>query len=127
MKMAAWLKFGSRKLSSLLQWRRSCPFPLSLERVMRLLSVVVKAVLATLRSALFVALVLTSKVLIPVLRLVAIAGILIFGFCALARRDQVTPMWAGAGFAAAAVALELALGAAVRALAPADVVVISEV
>jgi hypothetical protein len=89
--------------------------------------VVAKAVFAALRSALFVALVLASKVLVPVLRLTAIAGILMFGFCALARRDQVTPMWAGAGLAVAAVALELALGAALRSLAPADVVVISEV
>jgi hypothetical protein len=88
--------------------------------------VVAMAVLATLRSALFVVLVLASKVLVPVLRLAALAGILMFGFCVLARRDQVTPMWAGAGIAAAAVALELGLGAAVRALAPSDVAVISE-
>jgi hypothetical protein len=88
---------------------------------------VAAAVRATLRSTLFVSLLLASKVLVPLLRLAAVAGILIFGFCALARRDQVTPMWAGVGLAFAAVALELALGAAVRALAPADVVVISEV
>jgi hypothetical protein len=88
---------------------------------------VATAVLATLQAALFVALVLASKVLVPVLRLAALAGILMFGFCALARRDQVTPMWTGAGLAVAAVALELGLGAAVRALAPANVDVISEV
>jgi hypothetical protein len=61
------------------------------------------------------------------LRLMAAAGMVVFGFCALARRDQTTAMWAGAGLAVAAVALELALGAAIRALAPPDVVVISEV
>jgi hypothetical protein len=93
---------------------------------MRAISLVAATVLAALRSALFVVLVLSSKVLVPVLRLAAMAGILIFGFCVLARRDQVTPMWTGAGLAVAAVALELALAAAVRALAPADVVVISD-
>jgi len=43
------------------------------------------------------------------------------------RRDLGTPMWAGAALAFAAVALELAIGAALRALAPSDVVVITEV
>jgi hypothetical protein len=102
-------------------------FPPIAEPFMRMMFLVATAVLATLRSAMFVALVLASKVLVPVLRLAAVAGVLMFGFCALARRDHVTPMWAGAGLAVAAVALELGLGAALRALAPADVVVISEV
>ncbi|WP_141837729.1 hypothetical protein [Herbaspirillum sp. SJZ107] len=85
------------------------------------------AVLVTVRSLLFMALLLALRVLVPLLRLVATAGMLIFGFCLLVRRDQVTAMWAGAGLAVAAVALELALGAAIRALAPPSVVVISEV
>jgi hypothetical protein len=54
-----------------------------------------------LRSGLFVALLLASRVLVPVLRLMATAGIVVFGFCALARRDEVTVMWAGAGLAGA--------------------------
>ena len=83
--------------------------------------------LATVRSLLFMALLLASRVLVPLLRLIGAAGILVFGFCLLARRDQTTVMWAGGGLAVAAVALELALGAAIRALAPSDVVVISEV
>lgn len=98
---------------------------------MRRLGLVVGAVIRTLtallRSGLFVALLLASRVLVPVLRLMATAGIVVFGFCALARRDEVTVMWAGAGLACAAVVLELALGAAIRALAPSGVVVISEV
>ena len=84
------------------------------------------AVLAMVRSLLFMALLLVSRVLVPLLRLMAAAGTLVFGFCLMVRRDQATAMWAGAGLAVAAVALELALGAAVRALAPSDVVVISE-
>lgn len=88
---------------------------------------VIRTLVGLLRSGLFVALLLASRVLIPVLRLMATAGIVVFGFCALARRDEVTVMWAGAGLAGAAVALELALGAAIRALAPSGVVVISEV
>jgi hypothetical protein len=86
-----------------------------------------RAVLATLRSVLFTALLLASRVLVPIFRLAATVGIVLFVFCALARRDQVTPMWTGAALALAGVAFELALGAAVRALAPSDVVVISEV
>jgi hypothetical protein len=69
-------------------------------------------------------------VLVPLFRLfriTATAGTVLFGFCALARRDQSTSMWAGAALAVAAVALELALGAAIRTLAPSDVVVISGV
>ena len=89
--------------------------------------VVARTLARLLRSGLFVALVLASRVLVPVLRLMATAGIVVFGFCALARRDEVTVMWSGAGLAGAAVALELALGAAIRALAPSSVVVISEV
>lgn len=98
---------------------------------MRRLGLVVGAVVRTLagllRSGLFVALLLASRALVPVLRLMATAGIVVFGFCALARRDEVTVMWAGAGLACAAIVLELALGAAIRALAPSGVVVISEV
>jgi hypothetical protein len=85
-----------------------------------------RTVLATLRSILFMTLVLASRVLVPLLRLMATAGIVVSGFCALVRRDQTTAMWAGAGLAVAAVALELMLDAAIRALAPPDVVVISE-
>jgi len=88
---------------------------------------VTRTLAGLLRSGLFVALLLASRVLVPVLRLISTAGIVVFGFCALARRDEVTVMWAGAGLAIAAVALELALGAAIRALAPSDVIVISEV
>jgi hypothetical protein len=88
---------------------------------------VIRTLVGLLRSGLFVALLLASRVLVPVLRLMATAGIVVFGFCALARRDEVTVMWAGAGLAGAAVALELALAAAIRALAPSGVVVISEV
>lgn len=83
--------------------------------------------LKVLRSALFVTLVLMSRVLTPVLRLVAAAGVLLFGFCAFFRRDLDVPMWAGAALAFSAVAVELGLGAAVRAMAPSDVVVITEV
>jgi hypothetical protein len=85
------------------------------------------ALVSVARSALFVALLLASRVLVPVLQVMATAGLVVFGFCALARHDQVVPMWAGAALAVGSVALEMALGAAVRALAPSDVVVISEV
>lgn len=85
------------------------------------------AVLRTLRAILFAALLLASRLLVPLFRLAAAAGIVLFGFCALVRRDQTAPMWVGAALGVVAVALELALGAAIRALAAPDVVVISEV
>lgn len=94
---------------------------------MRKRKLLLRTVAGIARSAMFVTLLLASRVLVPVFRLMATAGLLVFSFCVLARRDQVTPMWAGAGLAGAAVVLELALGAAIRALAPSDVVVISEV
>lgn len=92
-----------------------------------LLMLSARTVLAALRSVLFAVLVVASRVLVPLFRLMAAAGMIVSGFCALVRRDQVTAIWAGAGLAVASVVLELVLGAAVRALAPADVVVISEV
>lgn len=92
-----------------------------------LLGMSARAAVKVLRSASFVVLVLVSRLLLPVLRLGAAGAVLLFGFCALFRRDLGTPMWAGAALAFAAVALELALGAAIRALAPPDVVVITEV
>jgi hypothetical protein len=96
-------------------------------RTRTLMRIFARVVLAAVRSALFTALLLASRVLVPVLRLLAAVGIVLFGFCVLARRDQTTVMWAGAGLAVAAVAFELALVAAIHALAPSDVVVISEV
>lgn len=98
-----------------------------MDRVRSLMKLSARAVVGALRSVLFVVLVLSSRVLVPLFRFVAAAGIVVFGFCALGRRDQATPMWAGAALAVTAVALELALGAALRALAPPDVVVITEV
>lgn len=86
-----------------------------------------RIVLTVLRALLFAALLLASRMLVPLLRLAATAGIVLFGFCALVRRDLGTPMWAGVALAVSAVVLEVALGAAVRALAPHDVVVVSEV
>jgi hypothetical protein len=86
-----------------------------------------RAALGTLRSALFMALLLASRVLVPLFRLAATAGIVLFGFCTLVRRDQATPMWVGAALAFVGTALELALGATIRAVAPSHVVVISEV
>lgn len=98
-----------------------------MQRRKSLLGTSARALVGVMRSALFVALLLASRVLVPVLRVIATAGLVVFGFCALARRDQVVAMWAGAALAAGSVALELALGAAIRALAPSDVIVISEV
>jgi hypothetical protein len=92
-----------------------------------MLRIFAKAVLGTLRAVLLAVLLLVSRVLVPLLRLVAAAGMVVLGFCALAMREQTVAMWAGAGVAVVAVGLELALGAAVRALMPSDVVVISEV
>lgn len=98
-----------------------------MSRIRSLLAVSVRTAVAALRSVLFIALVLASRMLVPLFRLMAAVGIVVSGFCALVRRDQPIAMWADAGLAFAAVALELSLGAAVRALAPSDVVVISEV
>ncbi|WP_156404016.1 hypothetical protein [Massilia sp. Root1485] len=98
-----------------------------MQRRKTLLGKSARTLVAVVLSALFVTLLLASRVLVPVLRVMATAGLVIFGFCALIRRDQVVAMWAGAGLAVGSVALEVALGAVVRALAPSGVVVISEV
>lgn len=92
----------------------------------KVLATAFAVLIRALRSVLFVVVLVASRVLVPVLRFIATAGVVVFCFCALARRDQITPMCSGAALAFGAVALELALDMAVRVLAPSDVVVISE-
>lgn len=58
-----------------------------------------KPVLAAVNATLFVLLLLTGRIVVPIDRLASTAGVMLFLFCALFRRDLVTPMWVGAGVA----------------------------
>ena len=86
-----------------------------------------KGLLATLRFILYVLLLLVGRVLRPIANAATVVGLILFLFCLVFRRDMVTPMWAGAGLAFCAVAVNILYDALLRLVAPEGVVIISEV
>ena len=86
-----------------------------------------KGLLKALRFALYVLLLLLGRVLLPIANFAILIGIVVFLFCLLVRPDLSTPMWAGAGLAVSATVISVSYEAALRLLAPAGVVIVSEV
>lgn len=86
-----------------------------------------KAIFGTLRFTLYVVLLLVGRVLEPLASLAAGVGLLIFLFCLIVRRDQVTPMWAGAALAFGATAIHVFYIALLRMVAPEGTVIVSDV
>jgi len=97
------------------------------QRSKRLARAVGKGLLRALRFTLYVLLLLVGRVLRPIGNLATIVGLIIFVFCLIFRRDMVMPMWAGAGLAVCAVVVTIFYDALLRLVAPADVVIVSEV
>lgn len=85
------------------------------------------AVLKTLRFALFVVLLVMGRFVRPLLAWTSGAGVLLFLFCALARRDMVEPMWVGAGLAIGAGALAAFYQVLLQWAAPDGAVIVGEV
>jgi hypothetical protein len=85
-----------------------------------------RGLLKALRFALYVFLLLLGRVLLPVANFATLIGIVVFLFCLLVRPDLSTPMWAGAGLAVSATAVSVFYEAALRLVAPSDVVILSE-
>lgn len=76
---------------------------------------------------LYVLLRVFGRVLLPLANLANFVGTTMFLFCLVLRPDLALPMWAGAGVAVGATAVSVLYEAALRAVAPADTVVVSDV
>lgn len=86
-----------------------------------------KGLIGVIRFVLYVLLLLLGRVLRPVAGFLIGVGLLIFLFCLLFRPDITLPMWAGAGLAVAATVVSVFYEAALRLVAPPDVVIVHEV
>jgi hypothetical protein len=69
--------------------------------------VIAKCLFGVFRFILFILLLLLGFILRPITRLAMSGGLLLFMFCLIVRPDLITPMWAGAGLAFAAAALQV--------------------
>lgn len=75
----------------------------------------------------YVLLLVLGRVLLPIANLAIVVGTTIFLFCLVLRPDLALPMWAGAGLAVGAIAVSVLYEAALRAVAPPNTVVVSDV
>lgn len=76
---------------------------------------------------LYVLLLVLGRVLLPIANLAIFVGTSMFVFCLVLRPDLALPMWAGAGLAVGATAAFVLYEATLRAVAPANTVVVSDV
>lgn len=97
-------------------------------RVSKKIAVVAgKTVLGTIRYSFYVVFLLVGRVLVPIAGLAVAGGLVLFLFCVLFLRDR-TRLWiGGAALALAGIALQVIYHAALRLVAPKDVVIVSEV
>lgn len=79
------------------------------------------------RFVLYVMLLVLGRVLLPITNLGIFVGTVMFLFCLVLRPDLALPMWAGAALAVGATAVSVFYEAALRAVAPANAVVVSDV
>lgn len=93
----------------------------------RVASSIGKCLFGIVRLILYVLLLVLGRVLQPIANFAIGVGLLIFLFCLVVRPDMTLPMWAGAGLAVAATVVSLFYEAALRLVAPADVVIVREV
>ncbi|WP_141833128.1 hypothetical protein [Herbaspirillum sp. SJZ107] len=92
-------------------------------------SVVVRvgvSVIRAVRFSFYVVLVLIGRVLVPIVSLAVVGGLVLFGGALLFFRDQVWLLVLGAGMAAGGVVLQVFYEAALRLVAPDDVVIVRE-
>ncbi|MGI4720996.1 MAG: hypothetical protein ACRYF6_21710 [Janthinobacterium lividum] len=76
---------------------------------------------------LYVLLLVLGRVLLPIANLAIFVGTIMFLFCLVLRPDLALPMWAGAGLAVGATAVSVFYEALLRAVAPANTMVVSDV
>lgn len=76
---------------------------------------------------LYVLLLVLGRVLLRIANLAILVGTIMFLFCLVLRPDLALPMWAGAGLAVGATTVSVIYEAALRAVAPANTTVVSDV
>ena len=76
---------------------------------------------------LYVLLIVLGRVLHPIANLAIFVGTVIFLFCLVFRPDLALPMWAGAGLTVGATTVSVLYEVALRAAAPANTVVVSDI
>lgn len=86
-----------------------------------------KAVLEASRYSMYVVLLLVGRVLVPVASLAVVGGIILFLFCLLFLRERIPLLIGGACLAVGGIVLQVFYHAALRAVAPKGVVIVSEV
>ncbi|MEH6433865.1 hypothetical protein [Massilia sp. DD77] len=86
-----------------------------------------RAAWSLVRLVLYVLLLLLGRVVLPIASLATTVGIVVFLFCLMFRPDLPIAMWAGGGLAVGAGATSAFYEAALRAVAPTDVVIVSDV
>jgi len=86
-----------------------------------------KAALEAVRCSLYVVLLLLGRVLVPIASLAVVGGFILFLFCLLFLRDRTPLLIGGACLAVGGITLQVVFHAALRAVAPKGVVVVSEV
>lgn len=94
------------------------------KRVARSIS---KSLIGVVRLMLYVMLLVLGRVLLPITNLAIGTGLLVYLFCLFIRPDMTLPMWAGAGLGVTATIVSLFYEAALRLVAPADVVIVRDV
>jgi len=89
--------------------------------------VIAKCLFGVFRFILFILLLLLGVILRPILRLAMMGGLLLFLFCLIVRPEPITPMWAGAGLAFAATALQVLYDVALVLVSPLDIEIYTEI
>ena len=92
-----------------------------------LLLATARGLVVVMRFSLYLLLLLVGRILLPVANLAMIVGLVIFLFCAFLRPDLQTPMWTGAGLAAAATVASISYDTALRLIAPEGTVIVRDV
>jgi hypothetical protein len=88
---------------------------------------VVRGLFAAVRFSMYVVLLVIGRVLMPLTSLITLGGMVLFAFCLLFLRDRTGLMIAGACMALGGVALQVFYDAALRLVAPADIVIVRDV
>lgn len=96
-------------------------------RTKAVLCAVAVALLKALRFAAYVLLLLVGRLLRPVVGLAVGMGLIVFLFCLVFARGQATIMWAGGALAVAAIVVQVLHDVALRLVAPAGTVIVSDV
>lgn len=95
--------------------------------IMKIIFSLWRAVWKAMRFILYVLLLVVGRALLPIANMAILVGIFMFLFCLILCPDLSLPMWAGAGLAVGATSLSVFYEAALKVVAPSDVVIVSDV